>query len=231
MKNTSNLIFKTLVLLLPITFVLFMSCSQDQGPTSISPNQNGDMPAVIRDTSIHMGDYKTYNQGEWGTPPAGNNAGMYLKNNWNLLDTVRIGCDSTGGHTLTFTEWQAVTQFLPQGRIPAILDTSYVNPHRQLSMLAGQQLALALNIMFDMADSSFGNSPMHLKDLCVAYGPFAGWTVQQVFDEANRILGGCNSNYNIYVITYVVGRINMNFENGNQVGNYLKTCSIQPRTR
>lgn len=231
MRNTSNLILRTLVVLLPITLILLVSCSQDQGPTSISPAQIGDMPSTARDTSIHMGDFKTYNQGQWGAPPMGNNAGMYLKNNWNLLDTVMIGCDSTGGHTLTFTEWQAVTAFLPQGMIPHVLDTSYVNPHRQLSMLAGQQLALALNIKFDLADTSFGHSSMNLKDLCVAYGPFAGWTVQQVYNEANRILGGCNSNYNIYVITYVVGRINMNFENGNAVGNYLKTCTTQPRLR
>jgi hypothetical protein len=231
MKNTRNLIFRSLLLLVPILLVLVMSCNQDEGPTSISQNQNSDMPMTIRDTSIHMGDFKTYNQGQWGTPPMGNNAGMYLKNHWNLLDTVKIGCDSTGGHTITFTEWQAVSAFLPQGMIPAVLDTSYVNPHMQLSMLAGQQLALALNIKFDLADSSFGHSNMHLKDLCLAYGPFEGLTVQQVYNEANRVLGGCNSNYNIYVLTYIIGRINTNFENGTQVGNFLKTCTTQMRSR
>ncbi len=223
MKNISKLIFTTVLMLLPVSFVLFMSCNQDEMPTLTKQNQV-DRPTVLLD-SIQPGDFRTYSQGGWGSPPHGNNPGQYLKDNWFRLDTVIIGCDTIGGKTLTFTSWQGANHFLPQGRKPSALDSSYINPNFKITVLAGHQLSLALNILFDLADSTFGNSSLHLKDLCVTSGTFQGWTVEEVFEEANKILGGCNSNYNASEINYAVGKINENFEGGEVVGNYLEICS------
>jgi hypothetical protein len=64
-------------------------------------------------------------------------------------------------------------------------------------------------------------------DLCVTSGTFQGWTVEEVFEEANIILGGCNSNYNASEINEAVESINENFEGGEVVGNYLEICSTK----
>lgn len=220
MNNKIKLIFKSAVVLLPLLFFILVSCNQNESPNLISPGLT-DMPTTGID-SIAPGDFKTYGQGGWGAPPHGNNPGQYLKNNWDLLDTVIIGCDS--GYTITFTSWQSVTHFLPQGRKPSVLDTSYVNPNYHISVFAGQVLALALNIEFDLADSTFGNSSTNLKDLCVTMGTFEGWTVEEVFDEANAVLGGCSTEYSPMELKDAAEQINENFEDG-YVGNYLQYCS------
>jgi hypothetical protein len=222
MKNRIKVILKSFIVLFPLALFIIASCS-DNGVQNISPTGNyKDLSSALVD-SIAPGDFRTYGQGGWGAPPHGNNPGQYLKTHWNLLDTVIIGCDTTGGYTLTFTTWQAVNNFLPQGGKPAPLDTSLVNPNFRISVLAGQVLSLALNIEFDLADSSFGNSSTNLKDLCVVFGTFQGWTVEEVFMEANRILGGCSTAYSPSEINYAVSSINENFEDG-QVGNYLQFC-------
>lgn len=217
----TKIFFRSFTLLLSVILFILVSCNQDEMPTVTNLYQ-GDRVVTMVD-SIQPGDFKTYGQGGWGSPPHGNNPGQYLKNNWNLLDTVIIGCDS--GYTITFTNWQGANNFLPQGRKPAALDTSYINPNIKITVLAGQVLALALNIEFDLADSTFGQSSTNLKDLCVAYGTFEGWTVEEVFEEANKILGGCTSNYSASEINGACEMINENFEGGNVVGNYLEFCS------
>jgi hypothetical protein len=221
-KHTTKLLFRTLAVVLPITLLVIVSCKQET-PVGLHSNHYGNIAVHSLDT-ILPGDFRTYGQGAWGSPPHGNNPGMYLKNHWTLLDTIIIGCDTVGGNTLTFTMWQAVNQFLPQGGKPIPLDTSYINPDFRISVLAGQELALALNIEFDLADTSFGNSNNHLKDLCVASGTFEGWTVEEVFEEAGKILGGCASDYSPSEINYAVSSINENFEDG-QVGTYLHYCN------
>jgi hypothetical protein len=224
MKEETKTLFRFIAVALPFVFMVMMSCNQN-GPTGIRSDRNlGDRTAYTSDT-ILPGDFRTYGQGGWGAPPHGNNPGAYLRDNWFRLDTVIIGCDTVGGKTLTFTTWQAVNQFLPQGGKPAALDSSYVNPNFRINVLAGQVLALALNIEFDLADSTFGNSNNHLKDLCVAYGTFENWTVEEVFEEAGKILGGCSSNYSASQINDAVSKINENFEDGMYVGDYLKYCS------
>jgi hypothetical protein len=222
LKEKTKPFLRLIAVLLPLVLLILISCRQDN-LTGIKTNTGpGDRTAHSLDT-ILPGDFRTYGQGGWGAPPHGGNPGAYLRDHWSLLDTVIIGCDTVGGKKLTFTMWQSVNQFLPQGGKPCVLDTSYVDPNFRICVFAGQVLALALNIEFDLADSSFGNSINHLEDLCVAYGTFQGWTVLQVFTEANKILGGCSSNYTPAEINEAVSMINENFEDG-MVGNYLMYC-------
>jgi hypothetical protein len=220
MENKIKIILKSLVVLLPLSFFIISSCSDNSVPNLTSPGINKDM-ANTRVDSIAPGDFRTYGQGGWGAPPHGNNPGQYLKTHWTLLDTVIIGCDT--GYTITFTSWQAVNHFLPQGMKPSSLDTSFINPNYHISVFAGQVLALALNIGFDLADSTFGNSSTNLKDLCIVSGTFQGWTVEEVFEEANAVLGGCSTAHSPSEMNYAVTRINENFEDGH-VGNYLQYC-------
>ena len=223
MKEKIKLLFRFIAAALPFVLLVIVSCKQE-APVGINTDRNHGNIAVHSFDTILPGDFKTWGQGAWGSPPHGNNPGMYLKNHWNLLDTVKIGCDTIGGKRLTFTMWQAVNQFLPQGGKPMPLDTSLLNPTSRISVLAGQELALALNIKFDLADTGFGHSSNHLKDLCVASGTFQGWTVQHVFLEAGKILGGCNSIYSPAEINDAVSAINENFEDGVVVGTYLHYC-------
>ena len=220
MNNKSLKIFKSTVILLPLLFFLIISCNQNENFNLTSPTVKDMLNSRV--DSIAPGDFKTYGQGAWGSPPHGHNPGQYLKNNWDLLDTVIIGCDT--GYTITFTNWQGVNHFLPQGRKPVPLDTSLENPNYHISVFAGQVLALALNIEFDLADTSFGGSSFNLKDLCVTMGTFEGWTVEEVFEEANAVLGGCSTEYTPMELNYAVEQINENFEEGH-VGNYLQFCT------
>lgn len=52
---------------------------------------------------------------------------------------------------------------------------------------------------------------------------FAGWTVMQLLNEVNQILGGCNSNYTFSQLNTAVTSVNENFDNGTIVGSFL-TC-------
>lgn len=229
MKEITKSLLRFIAAALPLVLIFIISCKDDNPP--IVTNPDFDRTALTVD-SILPGDFKTYGQGAWGAPPHGNNPGVYLRDNWGLLDTVVIGCDTIGGKTLTFTTWQAVNEFLPQGGKPKSLDSSYINPpNANITILAGQVLALALNIGFDIADSSFGFSNNHLEDLCVVYGTFEGWTVEEVFMEANKILGGCASDYTPQEINEAVGKINENFDGGTYVGDYLHYCTIGKNSR
>ncbi len=222
MIESTKPLLRFFALILPVAMFIVISCNEDN-QVPITTIQQGDMPQYSVD-SIDPGDFKTFGQGGWGSPPHGGNPGVYLRDHWDLLDTVIIGCDSTNGHTLTFTSSQAIMHFLPQGRTPAALDSSYVNPDWKITVLAGQVLALALNIGFDLADSSFGASNEHLEDLCAQYGTFTGWTVAEIFAEANLILGGCYSEYSPSEVNEACTRINENFEGGTVVGNFLDFC-------
>lgn len=86
----------------------------------------------------------TNTQGGWGSRPRGQNPGTFLHNNFS---GITVGCSS--GYTLSFSSAQAITDFLPQGGTPAPLPQSYLDPTGSISVLAGQVVALALNVEAD----------------------------------------------------------------------------------
>jgi hypothetical protein len=170
--------------------------------------------------------FRTQTQGGWGSTPNGNNPGMYLQNNFNAAfpQGITIGCN----RTLKFTSALAIRNFLPQGSSPAALTASFVNPTKTQvnNVLAGQVLALAISLGFDQHFPNFGSNPILLKDLIIASGSFQGWTVQQLFNEANKKLGGCASPYSFSQLNQAVSAINENYVDGTTTGNYL-ICPMQ----
>jgi len=175
-------------------------------------------------SNIQPGDFRTQTMGGWGSPPYGNNPGMFLHNNWNYLgadpgvdDPLIVG----GDYTITFENAQAVTDFLPCGGQPVALMDDYVNPTEKLGNLAGQVTALAISIQFDYAIDDFGASETNLGELIVAMGELEGWTVDEVLEEANLVLGGGGST-EIPVIHPVVTAINENFVDGEINNGYLE---------
>jgi hypothetical protein len=134
---------------------------------------------------------------------------------------LTVGCAT--GNKLRLTSAQAVTDFLPSGSTPRALPAgTLVNPGSAYSnVLAGQVVALTLSVRFDLSDPNFSPATTHLQDMIVASGPFAGWTVGHVLDEANKKLGGCPSPYSFSALNSAVTSINENFDNGTTDNHFL----------
>lgn len=160
-----------------------------------------------------IGRFRTQTQGGWGAPPVGNNPGAYLHQNF--AGAFPTGLVVGGNFTLTLTGAQAVTEYLPDGGPPAALTSDWVDPGNQMiSVLAGQVTALSLSVGFDLYDPNFSPDPISLRDLKVAdvLSPYYNWTVQQVLDEANLILGGGAGSPS--QVNTAVSAINENFVDG-----------------
>jgi hypothetical protein len=165
-------------------------------------------------------EFRTQTQGGWGAGPNGNNSGVYLHANFTAAfpSGLVVGCD----YTLTLTSAQAVTDFLPSTSTADTMAVDRTDPAGGYNnVLAGQVVALALNLGFDSYDANFGTSTASLGSLVIASGDFAGLTVQQLFDEANAFLGGCASAYTASQLNAAVTAVNENFDNGTQNNGYV----------
>ena len=159
--------------------------------------------------------YKTYTQGGWGSKPTyhGNNPGKVLADSWSRVypaGFVQIG----GTKWIKLTSPSAVEKFLPQGGTPAKLTQSYTNPTSQISVLAGQVLALQLNVDFSRA----GVTHTGLGLLRVVHGEFVGWTVAQVLALGNTVLGGgaLPAGVTLSELNDIIASINENFDGGTE---------------
>jgi Secretion system C-terminal sorting domain/SprB repeat len=181
--------------------------------------------------------FKTFTQGGWGSTPTGNNPGTFLNNNFAANfpapTYLTIGCTNK----LQLTSASAVRAFLPNGTTPYVLPAgTLVNKTKTnySNVFAGQLVALALNLRFDTNIASFGSSTTNLKDLVIASGPFIGKTVQFLFDEANKKIGGCAAfNATLSQYTTAIDNVNRNYDNGTNSQSFLvcpltTTCSAAP---
>lgn len=162
--------------------------------------------------------YKTFTQGGWGAKPSGNNPGKFLSDKFGQV--YPVGFMQIGGvKTLKFTSAYAIEKFLPQGGTPARLTSSLVNPTSQLSVFAGQVLALQLNVDFSIK----GFTRAGLANLTVVSGELEGSTVSQVLALANSVLGGgaLPSGLSLSELNNIVAKINENFDGGTQNNGYL----------
>ena len=162
----------------------------------------------------------TYTQGGWGSKPSGNNPGTILANNWNKV--YGFGGVSIGGwYTDTFTNSLAVQNFLPAGGTPNALWGSSTNPNSAWSVFHGEVLALQLNVDF----SNKGITPTGLAGLHLTSGSLQGWTVQQVLNLANQVLGGNTwalpHGMSVSDLNNVVDSINSSLDGGTTDTGYL----------
>jgi hypothetical protein len=167
------------------------------GNDSVFPNVNFQLYTTAVDASA----YTTFRQAGWGTKPKAGNAGALLVQYFDFLypNDLTIG----GTFTIVETSANAVLDFLPQEGKPVPLKADYVDPlakplvkvtkyarrfahHRKLGSLAGETLALELNVRF----SAFGLTRAGLGGLHLATGKLKGYTVDQVLAMANTVLGG-----------------------------------------
>jgi hypothetical protein len=165
------------------------------------------------------GIYRTQTPGGWGAPPAGNNPGNYLKENFNTAfpDGLEIG----GPNIIRLTSAGAIETLLPTGGKPATLIQPYeTDPPRIKNVLVGHVVALSLSIGFDLNDPDFGEADGNLGDLIIDGGGFDGWTIAQVLAEANKVLGGGSSPYSPSEMTDILSMINEYFVDGKLSGDY-----------
>lgn len=167
--------------------------------------------------------FRTQTQGGWGAVCKGQNPGCYRDAHFEDVFLSPSGLVIGGGHTITLTDAEAVENFLPQGGTPAALTKNHVDPtSTEAGVLAGQLVAATLNVYFDLEYGDFGASQSHLADLRVVDGTSACylWTVQQVLDEGNQVLGGGGTLTPSRVNDCLTG-INEAFVDGNTVSGFL----------
>ncbi|SFJ03904.1 Por secretion system C-terminal sorting domain-containing protein [Kaistella treverensis] len=195
------------------------------GPFTVTVTDANGCTATASGTvkAIDCGKFTTVTQGGWGAKAAGKNWGAYR-------DQYFSGAFPTGLTVGAGTKWlkltsaKAVEDFLPSGSTPRALNPgTMTNPGAYYSnVLAGQTVALTLNIRFDEYVASFSPSAKKLGDMIVVSGTFAGWSVYQVLAEANKALGGM-STFSAAEINGMVDGINNNYDGG-KVDNGLLTC-------
>jgi hypothetical protein len=197
-----------------------------------------DVNGCIGDTSLEINGpsglvcegFRTQTMGGWGAVPHGNNPGTYLHANFAAAFPGGLtigGAPCTGSKSILFTTAQAIMDFLPSAGTPSILPQDYINPVGYGNTFAGQLTALALSIGFDAYDPDFSDNSILLGDLIISNGVFAGWTVQQVFDEANRKISGCPSPYTVSRLNQVLDIINRNYRDGSSNNGFL-SCPCAP---
>jgi hypothetical protein len=164
------------------------------------------------------GIYRTQTPGGWGAPPAGNNPGAYLAENFG--DVFPTGLEVGDPNTILLTSAAAIETLLPTGGRPAVLTESCVDPTRIKNVLVGHVVALTLSVGFDLYDPDFGEAAGNLGDLIIEGGSFDGWTVADVLAEANKVLGGGSSMYTPSEMTDILSMINEYFVDGKLSGDY-----------
>jgi hypothetical protein len=155
--------------------------------------------------------WRTQTQGGWGTKAKGQNPGTYRDANFDAdFSTGLVVGEELNGEYAKFESSGAIQCFLPQGGTANMFTLNYTNPagipdiegacparnsdqatssDTSAGVLAGQAVALTLNIVFDRPGNG-GDSPIPLADLIMVGTPCHGMTAQQVLDEANAVLAG-----------------------------------------
>ena len=158
--------------------------------------------------------FTTVTQGGWGANCSGNNWGCYRNTNFaaSFPSGLVIGAC---GRFIRLSSALAVDNFLPSSGTPAALTNSsnILNPTNVNNTLAGQVVALKLNVTFDANNAAFSSSTIALGNLVITNGTFAGMTVNQLLVEGNKALGGC-STYSPSDVNAAIDMVNQNYDNG-----------------
>lgn len=163
--------------------------------------------------------YTTYTQGGWGSKP---NSGPGKVRELYFSSVFPNGLTVGSNYKIKLTSSAAVQAFLPQGGTAAALTQNYTNPTNSISVLAGQLVALTLNVEFSSA-GYLGTNTTPLGSLEIVSGPFAGMTVADFLVLANKALGGESTSYSLSDFNDAATSINENFDNGKKDEGYL-TC-------
>jgi hypothetical protein len=213
--------------------------SPAQTSTSASVSASGSYTATVTDargcttsctTSITLSSgstcsgTRTESQIVWGAPASGSSPSAYMTSNFATAfpasNYLSIGC---GWRKLRLTSASAVIAFLPSSGSAAQLPWgTKQNPGSSYgNSFAGELVALKLSVRFDELAPAFNPSPVLLKNMIIASGTFAGWTVQQLITSADAKIGGCYSAYSRDQLHVAVAAVNAGYLGGTMNSGYL----------
>ncbi|MDP2039174.1 MAG: SdrD B-like domain-containing protein, partial [Ignavibacteria bacterium] len=172
---------------------------------------------TFQTNNCDLSKFTTYTQGGWGSP---SNSGPGKIRDANFTTVYPSGLTVGGTYTIKLTSAQAVEDYLPDGGTPAALTQNYINPTTAINVLAGQVVALQLNVDYSAA-GFLGSTSYSIGTLNILSGPFSGMTVNQFLAIANSTLGGANTGYSFSDINEAATAINENFDNGTVNNGYL----------
>lgn len=166
---------------------------------------------------------RTETQNTWGASPNGSNMATYLMYNfasaYSAPNYLTIGC---GTNLMRFTNGNSVLAYLPSnGTISGLPSGTTVNPTANANTFAGQLIALKLNVRFDELYTNFSPATTLLKNMVVANGLFAGWTVQQVMQAADEKIGNCGNSHTREALNDAITAINTGYAGGTVNSGYL----------
>ena len=169
-------------------------------------------------------DYRTQTIGGWGSRPRGNNPGSYLHQNFETAfpNGITIGA---GEITVQFTSAQAITDYLPAGGKANSIGENYVDPSTKelKNNFVSQLLAATITTGLDVAITDFSKSEIVFSRLEIADGELAGLLVNQILEEANKVLAGQESDFTISQLHEALKNINESFVDGKSSSGYLKS--------
>ena len=202
-----------------------------------SPNNLFSATKLDFSLGFFMSDgFRTQTQGGWGSVAKGDNPGVYRDENFDdaFPNGLTIGnidfdnalCISTignvGDYYAHFTSSKAIEKFLPAKGTPAVFSQSHTDPSdTEAGILAGQVVALTLNVDFDIYDDDFSVNEGKLVDFYAnEAGSLCGeMSVGEVLKEANLILSGLPGEFDFSPseINECVTEINEKFVDGERV--------------
>ncbi|MCX6346173.1 MAG: hypothetical protein NT018_14065 [Armatimonadetes bacterium] len=160
--------------------------------------------------------YKTFSDPENGVIQGGiiyNKFNLAFANNKLIVGTTKtITFDGTSGSL------KRLCMFLPQTGACGKLDRNYIDPwdHTPAGALAGEQIALLLNIAYNKAAIMPRTPGWDLEKFTINSGFFKGRTVGEVYNIANALLGGdLPSRYGLngyQALLETIQAINANYE-------------------
>ncbi|MDD1653198.1 MAG: hypothetical protein LUQ64_01495, partial [Methanomicrobiales archaeon] len=163
------------------------------------------------------GMYVTYTMGGWGAPPAGNNVGQLLADNFATVyaSDVVVGIPDPGDFSMKFTAAHDIEAYLPAGGPASKLTSDHLNPVSTESGVFGGQV-LALQLAVDFSDG--GVLPPGLGDLVYVKpgDSLDGKTIREILAAANTALGGgaLPVGYDYAQLSSLIAQINEGFDEG-----------------
>ncbi|MEY4594565.1 MAG: hypothetical protein RIQ47_975, partial [Bacteroidota bacterium] len=168
------------------------------------------------------GSFRTYGLGGWGSSST-SIPGAYLNANFSSVFPNGLVIGACGSF-IRLTSSTAVRAFLPTSGTPKKLNLgTLLNPTSASysNTLAGQLVALRLNIAFDSANAAFAPSGILFKNAVVTSGQFAGFTVQQLYDAANTAIGCGGTKSYLSALTDALNLANESWRDGIQRNTYI----------
>ena len=176
-------------------------------------------------SNCDLSGFVTYSQGGWSSPAHGHNPGSIRDANFAEAFPNGLVIGDPQHHIITLSTSKAVEKFLPGGGKSKVLNQSYTNPTSRQKVAGnwgGQIAAAIINVEFDKK-GFLGNNSLKLGDLVFKDGAFEDMSINDFLVIANKAIGDAGlSGYTIEQIANSAELINLNFDNGRNLGYF--TC-------